>query len=210
MSTEQRDEGMHINREQLAQEMYNGQHLLLMLILVHQHRIGFDGQWRLLLGFTRQECHEQIAALSDSQIMDLIARGAIPPPAEHGKEMPADDGVVAGPELFPGLEEALSAARVAIQPWQRTVQPGDRVVLEDPDSDLLIYGEIHDDPSCPSDMVFGHWCSVQCPSGESGDNHRSLIAMRFQGDEFARVAQAGWPESWEELLRLLWPSAQEG
>jgi hypothetical protein len=198
-----------LDRAQLAEEMNAGRYPLLMLILEHRSGAWVEDRWQPALGFTPQEAQAQLAALSEALLAEFVARGIIPDPALVAPEAP-EQPAPAGPELFDGLAVSMRAASAAIKPWQRAVGPGDTVVLADPDSDLLIFGRVEADPGCPPDYVCGHWCSAVCPPGETGDNHRSMLLMRLQGDEFARMEATTWPETLDDLLHVLWPVSSDG
>jgi hypothetical protein len=186
-----------INRERLARDACWGRYPLLMQVLEHRAQVA-----ELTLG----DCIEQLAALSNAQLADLAARGVIPlerpePAATAAGERPTlADGV-----LLPDLDAAVRSARARIKPWQRGVRAGDAVVVEDPESDLLLFGRVLADPGCPADEVSAHWYLAACPAGERGDQHRGLLLMKLQGDELARAAAVGWPETLADLLTLLWP-----
>jgi hypothetical protein len=198
-----------IDRAQLAQAMNAGRVPLLMLILEHRSGAWVGDRWQPALGFTPQEAQAQLAALSEAQLAEFVARGIIPDPALLAPAAPTLPTSEA-PELFPGLAASMRAAGAAIKPWQRQVQPGDAVVLADPDSDLIIFGRVEADPGCPPDYVCGRWCSAAYPPGEMGDNHRSMLLMRLQGDEFERMEATTWPETLDDLLHVLWPVSSDG
>jgi hypothetical protein len=178
-----------IDRERLARDACRGRHPLLMQVLEHRAQT---------IELTLPDCTEQLAALSDAQFADLVARGVIP----LGGEEPAMTAVEERPALADGAGQS---GQAGIKPWQRGVRAGDAVVVEDPDSDLLLFGRVLADPGCPVDEVSAHWCSAACPAGEQGDQHRALLLMRLQGDELAQAAAVGWPETLHDLLTLLWP-----
>ncbi|HEU4327545.1 MAG TPA: hypothetical protein VFS21_30680 [Roseiflexaceae bacterium] len=181
-----------IDRNRLVRELVVGQHPLLLLVLAH---------WTQNNGRT---CMEQLAVLSDAQLDELVERGIIAAPVAEAP-LPVEP-LPAAPSPFPGLDAAMAEARTLSTPWQRSVQPGDAIVVGDPEGDLLVYARVEADPDCLPDCVYSErWCSVGCPEGEGGDNHRSMILMRLRGDELARAEAEGWPETLDELFCLIWP-----
>jgi hypothetical protein len=186
-----------IDCERLARDACQGRHPLLMQVLEHRSQVA---------ELTLPDCIDQLAALNDAQFADLAARGVIPLGGEERTAAAEEEWLIlADGELFVDLDAAVRAARARIKPWQRRVRAGDAVVVEDPDSDLLLFGRVLADPGCPADYVCGHWHSAACPAGERGDQHRGVLLMRLQGDELARAAAVGWPETLADLLALLWP-----
>jgi hypothetical protein len=186
-----------IDRKRLAHDACRGRHPLLMQVLEHRAQT---------IELTLRACIEQLAALSDAQLADLVVRGVIPLDDEERTAAAEEEWLIlADGELFADLDAAVRSARARIKPWQRRVRAGDAVVVEDPDSDLLLFGRVLADPGCPVDEVSARWCSAVCPAGERGDQHRGLLLMRLQGDELAQAAAVGWPETLHDLLALLWP-----
>ncbi|HEU4322939.1 MAG TPA: hypothetical protein VFS21_07285 [Roseiflexaceae bacterium] len=181
-----------IDRKRLVQELVAGQHPLLLLVLAH---------WTQ---YSSRTSIELAAALSDAQLVELVDRGIITAPIAEAPQ-PEVGLLPAAPSPFPGLAVAMAEARAMITPWQRSVQPGDAIVVGGQDG-LLIYGVVEADPGCPADYVYGpRWCSSAYPPGEGGDNHRSQILMRLRRDELARAEAERWPETLDELFRLIWP-----
>lgn len=104
-------------------------------------------------------------------------------------------------DVFAVVRLAVAEANRLIKPYQAAVKAGDWVIVQGPD--LLIYGQIKPEDRTPKGFVYGQWFSKGATCGEWGDNHRSTIRAVITAQLFAAADQAGWPETWPEVLGLL-------
>lgn len=122
-------------------------------------------------------------------------------------------------ELLASMTSAREAADESIQPWQRELKPGDKVVRLY--GDLVIFGQLLDvlelerqeydldDPEeaaqcaemarfySPSgdwyqSFRFGKFYSVACTEGELGDVHLATVAAKITEGTYELARVGGW------------------